>query len=414
MKISTSISSSSNKKETFYVFFLALLAATPALATDMYLSAIPIIADEWGVGKDLINLSLVLWFISFSVFLLVFGPLSDKYGRKPILICGMSVFVVSTFLCSLSQSPVQIILFRILQGISAAAPSAMGMAICRDKYDGKLRQKVLAYIGVILSIAPIIAPSIGALILKCASWRFIFIAQGCAGIVPFVLALTYQETNKHLFTGKLTQAMLRYKALVKNRRYLLATLSMGLIIAPFYAYLAFSPIAYISLFEVSEQLFGILFGIGALAGMTGAFVCSRLVYRFSDTQIITACLIGCCTGGLAVIIFGSVHYVLFALCICIITFFGGMSRPVSNNIILEQVNRDFGSASSFLIFYQFVIGAPCMYIVSLEWTYPFLAYGIISFLLPGFVLLIWPFLLKRIIHLPHVTSPDESSIFRAE
>ena len=105
--------------------FLALLAATPPLSTDMYLAAIPRIAGDWGVGKDMVTLTLVLWFASFSLFILVAGSLSDKYGRKPVLLTGLSVFAGSSFLCAGAQDVYQLILFRIFQGMGAGAPSAI-------------------------------------------------------------------------------------------------------------------------------------------------------------------------------------------------------------------------------------------------------------------------------------------------
>lgn len=384
------------KSEKFYIVFLALLAATPALATDMYLSAIPLIAREWEVGKDLINLSLVLWFVSFSCCLMIFGPLSDKYGRRPILVVGMGLFVFATFLCSLTNDPLQLIICRIIQGVAAAAPSSMSMAICRDRFEGKARQKVLAYIGVILSLAPMIAPTIGAQILKFSSWRFIFIAQGCVAVVPFLLTFGYRETIVERYAGHLVKALFRFTSLFKNKKYLLSAISMGLIIAPFYGYLAFSPVAYISLFGLSEQTFGLLFGLSAFAGMVGAFTCSKLVHHFSDIRLLTFCLLGCSFGGLGIVIIGDIHYALFAFFVCVITFSGGMSRPLSNNLVLEQVDTDFGTASSFLIFYQFIVGAPCMAIVTLEWEKPFVVFGLLSFILPFMVLLCWPFLIRLI------------------
>lgn len=393
------------KNEKLYIVFLAFLAATPALATDMYLSAIPLIAKEWGVGKDLINLSLVLWFVSFSCCLMIFGPLSDKYGRRPILIVGMGLFVLTTFSCSMANNPIQLILCRILQGVAAAAPSSMCMAICRDKFEGKTRQKVFAYIGVILSLAPMIAPSIGAQILKFSSWRFIFIAQASVAVVPFLLTLGYRETIVKRYMGHFVKALFRFTTLLSNKKYLLTTISMGLIIAPFYGYIAFSPVAYISLFGLSEQTFGLLFGLSAFAGMVGAFTCSKLIHYFSDIQLLTFCLIGCSLGALGIVIAGDIHYALFALFVCVITFSGGMSRPLSNNLVLEQVDTEFGTASSFLIFYQFIVGAPCMAIVTMEWEQPFRVFGLLSLILPFTVLLFWPFLIRLInTNRPHVES----------
>ena len=180
--------------EGVYVLFLGLIAAVPALSTDMYLPAMPTIAKQWGIPESQAGLSLVLWFASFSIFLLVCGPLSDKYGRRPVLLAGLSVFTLSGFLCAVSVNIFQLVLFRIMQGAGAAAPSAMCMAICRDRYEGDKRKRTLAYISIILSMTPMIAPMIGATLLKFVSWRAIFAVQGLLTIMTIVISLRYRET----------------------------------------------------------------------------------------------------------------------------------------------------------------------------------------------------------------------------
>ena len=115
-----------------YIIFLAAITAVPAMATDMYLAAMPIIAKQWGVPDSRVALSLVLWFASFSVFLLVYGPLSDKHGRRPILLTGLALFTAASAACALATNVTALIVLRVLQGIGTAGPSSMCMAICHD------------------------------------------------------------------------------------------------------------------------------------------------------------------------------------------------------------------------------------------------------------------------------------------
>jgi len=169
---------------------------------------------------------------------------------------------------------------------------------------------------------------------------------------------------------------------------------MGLILGPFYGFIAFSSIVYIQLYGLPNHVFSLLFGINAAMGMLGAFVCTRVTRFVSDTLLLTVCLIGCIVGGAAVLVWGGWHYVAFAAGMGVYTFFCGMSRPLSNNLILEQVHHDIGSASSFIVFYQFMVGAVCMRIVSASWERPIVVFGILSVLLPAVVLLFWPALLR--------------------
>ncbi len=251
----------SEMRSALYIVFLAMIAAIPAMATDMYLAAMPTIASQWHVPDSRVGLSLVLWFVAFSLFLLVWGPLSDKYGRRPVLLAGLALFVVSTFACSFSQNVWQLIAFRILQGIGAAGPSSMAMAICRDKYEGLQRKRALAYIGIILTVAPAVAPSIGAVLLAWFNWRAIFLTQGALGAVTLAVSIRYRETAAERVSGHFLYLLSRYRHVVANRRYLFSNTSMGLILAPFYAFIAFSSIVYIQIFGLSERAFGILFGV---------------------------------------------------------------------------------------------------------------------------------------------------------
>lgn len=385
-----------NSGEFRYILFLGLLATVPPLATDMYLAAMPTIANQWSVSEPEVSHSLVLWFLSFSISLLVCGPIADKIGRKPVLLSGLILFTISTFLCAWSQNLTQLIFYRILQGIGASGPSSMCMAICRDRYQGAIRKNILAYISIILCMAPMIAPSIGAIMLRYFNWRSIFIAQGVLSLISLAVSIPYKETlAEPLQTGWLG-AYARYGVLVRNSRYMLCNSVMGLIPGPFYGYLALSPLAYIKIFKQSEFTFAIMFAINALVSIAGAYSCTRFNRFINDRRMITGCLIGCIAGGLGMSILGNQHFVLFAVFVAVITYFSGMTRPLSNNLILEQVKTDIGTASSFIVFYQMFIGQFCMYITTRQWPDKIYAYGILSTSVATVVLLAWLFFVARI------------------
>ncbi|MGE5296585.1 MAG: multidrug effflux MFS transporter [Solirubrobacterales bacterium] len=384
-------------KRSLYVVFLAGIAAVPAMATDMYLAAMPVIAQRWGVPDSRVALSLVLWFISFSVFLLVCGPLSDKYGRRPILLAGLGLFAVASVACSMATNVTQLIAFRILQGIGAAGPSSMCMAICRDRYEGEQRKHILAWIGIILGLMPMIAPSIGAAMLRFANWRGIFIAQAVLAAAALIASWrVYRETAVERVEGHFFSLIGRYGRLAGNLRYILTVTVMGLIVGPFFGFIGFAPIVYIKIHGLSSQAFGLLFGLNALMGMLGAFTCTRITRVFSDTALLTACLIGCVLGGAFLLLFGGLHFAAFAAGMCLVTFSGGMSRPLSNHLILEQVRTDIGSASSFIVFYQFMVGALCMRFVTAPWKAPVRVFGLVAVIVPVVILAIWPFLLRML------------------
>ncbi len=380
---------SARGSEFRYILFLGFLAAVPPLATDMYLAAMPTIARQWSVSENQIGKSLVLWFLAFSISLLACGPIADKKGRRPVLLVGLSIFAIATFLCALSDSLTELIFFRILQGIGASAPSAMCMAICRDKYDGQRRKNILAYIAIVLCFAPMIAPTIGAFLLRYWGWRSIFYLQGGLALIMILFSIPYKETLAEPLTYGWFRSFARYRVLFRNGGFMLCNSVMGLIPGPFYGFLALSSIAYITIFGRTEFEFAIFFACNALVSIAGSFSCTRLNRVVSDNLLITICLLGCVCGGLGLILFGSSHYLFFAVFVSVITYFSGMSRPLSNHLILGQINTDIGSASSFIVFYQIFIGQLCMRYVILDWSDPIYSFGWLALAVPLLVLVMW-------------------------
>lgn len=384
-------------KARLYTIFLGLIAATPPLATDMYLAAIPRIADEWSVEKSTVNLSLILWFVSFSMTLLIWGSLSDRFGRRPVLLSGLIGFVVSSIFCAFSNLIWQLIASRVIQGISAAGISSMVMAIARDRFEGKQRQKILAWIGIILGIAPMVAPSLGAAFLKYANWRFIFASQAILASISLLMAtIFYKETALQLETGGLASVIRRYIRLSKNTNYVLTNMAAGILNAPFLGFIAFSASAYIVHFGMSEQRFALIFSANAVCSVLGSSLCIRLIRNHGEYKLITVTFIGCLFGGLILLFTGGLHWFMFASGMGFFSFFFGMSRPLVNHMILEQVDQDIGSASSGIICYQFIVGAIGMAVSTHEWSHPFRVFGIIAASCPLAVLSVWPFLYRRI------------------
>ena len=373
-----------------YVLFLAFVAAVPSLATDMYLAAIPKIAEEWGVKVGQISYSLSLWFVLFSTVILLLGPVSDRWGRKPVLMGGMLVFAVGSLLSGMSVCVWQLIAFRLLQAIGAAGPTSMVIAICRDKFEGKKRKSVLAWVAIILNVAPICSPSIGAVLMDLLNWRAIFFSQAAMGVLGCLLTLiVFKESAGELVKTGAFKMMARYFVLMKNKRYMVANYILGTLPGPFCAFLGFSSIAYINIFGLSEYWFGVLFACNAGTSMVGAFLSTRLNGRMSDGKMLWVAFVGCLMGGLGMLCFGWMHPFVFAGTMGVITLSTTLSRPVANHLILEQVKRDIGVASSFVSFYQYVMMAVFVWFVSLDWGKPMLVFGLVTLCVPMGVALMW-------------------------
>ncbi|MHB8897197.1 MAG: MFS transporter [Thermoguttaceae bacterium] len=377
--------------------FLALLTATPALATDMYLSAIPLIARQWNSSESVINLSLVLWFAAFSGLLLVWGPVSDRFGRRPVLLAGLAIFVVSSVLCAVSSDPLQLVVFRILQGAGAASPSTMAMAICRDRFEGTTRQKVLGFIGVVMPVVPMVAPMVGAGVMAVASWRWIFVVQAALAMLSLLLSVGFAETATTDPGRGLGQSLVRYGRLLTNARFVAANTTMGLGLGPLFGFIAFSPILYQRIFGLSQVAFALLFGLNALASMLGAAICVRLSARISQYRLLTASFVITLLAAIGILAVGRLDALVFAPLMAIVSICIGLSRPLSNHLVLDQVTDDIGAASSFLVFYQGMVGAVCMWLVSLPWPDPVAAFAVLILSTSVVILAVWPLLLRALL-----------------
>ncbi|ACS79016.1 Bcr/CflA family efflux MFS transporter [Maridesulfovibrio salexigens] len=346
--------------------FITMLAAFPALSTDMYLPALPTIQEQWGISLAEVNLSLVLFFIFFSFFMLIYGPLSDKYGRRPVLIGGVGIYVLGSVLCALSTNIWFLVTARIVQAAGAASASALSMALAKDLYTGSERQKVLAYIGVIIPLCPMLAPMLGSMMLKFLSWKWIFGCQAVLASMAFYGTLVFKEPEFEKTEGGILNMLSRYLVVLKNVEFTTYCFAFSVIAIGFFGFLAGSADIYIRGFGMNEQQYAMFFGFNAIGFMTGSFTCSRLCVGYSSISILKVSLIGVILASIGVLALGGSEYA-FAAPMFLMTFSIGVSRPISNHMILETVDRDIGAASALLTFTYFIFGAVAMELISFDW-----------------------------------------------
>ncbi|MGD9778987.1 multidrug effflux MFS transporter [Methanomethylovorans sp.] len=374
---------------------LALLTAFPAFSTDMILPAIPSLAVTWDKPLAVVNLILICFFVTYGFFLLIYGPISDRYGRRRPLIAGISLYIFASMLCALANSASMLIAFRILQAAGAAASASLSMAMTKDIFSGKERERILAYIAVIMALAPMFAPIMGGWILVYLSWHWIFFAQGVMGVIGLLGVLRTPETLKEASETPLSRVMHSYGKLLLNKKYVIMVLVMSISLLPLYSFIAGSSAVYINGFGLSEQNFSYLFAFNALALMAGSMSCLKLTERTNSKNLITAGFAGIVLGGILILTIGQRGPWSFAIPMAMITYSIGISRPPSNHLVLEQVRRDAGSASSLLIFTYFTLGAVGMWLVSQNWFERIQILGTIALISGVLVLGAWLVLQKK-------------------
>lgn len=371
------------------ILLLALLSAFPPLSIDMILPALPALAESWNQPVATINLILVCFVITYAFFLLVYGPLSDRYGRRRPLMVGLSVFIVSSLLAAVMDSVNSVILFRALQGAGAAAGPSLALAMSKDLFTGKDRERVLAYLGIIVPLAPMLAPTFGSWIMAVLSWHWIFYAQAFMGLIALIGVSRCPETLTTRSRNSLAQVAGAYFRLAKNPTYVILTLLMATAMLPFFGFIAGSSHIYITGYGLSEQSFGYFFAFNAMCIMAGSFAFLRLVRGYESKTLITVGFLGIFAGGFGLLLGNGLGPWGFALAMAMLAFSGGLSRPPSNNLILEQVKHEAGAASSLLLFIYFILGAVAMWFVSLDWENKQAVIGLLGVGCGGLCLVTW-------------------------
>lgn len=371
------------------VLLIALLSAFPPLSTDIYLPAIPLLKDLWQEPLSTINLTLVVFFISYCVSLLFYGPLSDKYGRRPLLLAGIGIYVVASLLCGFADNASSLITLRALQGAGAASGTALALAITKDLFDGDERKKILATIAVITPLAPMIAPVLGGLIMTYASWEWVFVFQAVMGLIAWIGVFRMKESLSEFSSSKVHQAWKIYLQLFKNQKYIRLVLLFSFSALVHFSFIGSAADIYITRFGLSEQVFGYFFALNALSIMAGAFICGRIKSTIDTTSILTVSFTGILISSLIMLSqlfsgpWGLAAPMMFA------SFCFGLSRPSSNHLILEQVNSHAGSASSLMVFFNFMVGAFSMWMIALDWSDKIFTLGMLGFVSSGIILMIW-------------------------
>lgn len=377
------------------IALIAFLSAFVPLSTDLYLPALPGMSKYFQVSAEQVNLTLIFFFIVFAAGMLFWGPLSDKYGRRPILIAGLAIYSLAGFLCAISQDINQLIAFRILQAIGGSSASAVAMAMIKDVYDSRNREMILAWVSSMVLISPMAAPVLGALLLGFTSWRGVFVVLGVIGFVALSGSLALVETLNTRYTGTLSQSIGRLAVVLKNPGFLSLLIVFSMLSFSSMAFIASSSYIYINGFGLSEKLFSLYFAFNALGMIGGPMLYLRLSKRFRRYSIIIAGFISTFLGGLLVYHLGSLQPWIFALCLFPATIMGSCIRTPGANLMLEQQEEDTGSASALMSCFGILMGSMGMTVISQEWSNTIRILGLMNILVGVLCLCLWLLLSNR-------------------
>lgn len=348
------------------IALIALLSAFVPLSTDLYLPALPGMGDYFGVSASLTNLTLILFFLFFSLGLLFWGSLSDKYGRRPVLLVGLALYIAASAGCAASLAIWHLIAFRILQAVGGSAAAAVATAMVKDVYDGRKRESVLALVQSMVVISPAVAPILGAFMLPYTSWRGLFAVLALIGVVSMIGGLLLQETIPSRYTGTVAQSIRRLGTVLKNPNFTSLLIVFSLVSAASLAFVSASSYIYQEEFGLSEQSYSFYFALNAVGLIAGPLLYLWLSRHISRRTIVTSGFTAVIGGGLLVCFFGNMGPLIFALALFPASLMGSSVRPLGAFLMLDQQKEDTGSASALINCSGLVFGSAGMVLVFLN------------------------------------------------
>jgi DHA1 family bicyclomycin/chloramphenicol resistance-like MFS transporter len=346
---------------------LALLTAFAPMSIDMYLPAFPTIQAEFHASASEVQLSLSAFMLAFGFGQIIYGPLSDHYGRRPVLQTGILLYVVVSLLCLVVDGPGQLIALRFVQGLAACAPPVMARAMVRDLAERDRGAQVLSVMMISFSVAPMLAPFIGSQVMAWFGWRAIFTTLALFGLLSLVLALTVtRETLRPELRGPLEFAdiLARFGELLRSATFLGYALTTGFLFGAMFAFIALSSFVLIGFYGLTPTGYALALGCAVGAQTVGAWINSRCTRKFGAERMLRGAtwvpgvagvlIIGCGVVESATGALGWVPFVVLSTGLV-----GSMSfiQPNGTACALQRYPEMAGTASSLLGVVQFGCGA---------------------------------------------------------
>jgi DHA1 family bicyclomycin/chloramphenicol resistance-like MFS transporter len=333
------------KKVRLLIYIMRVSAVSP-LSMDMYMPALPAMVAEFRTTESALSMTLTVYFVCVSVATIIFGTLSDKFGRKPMLFTGLAFFTAGSVLCAVAPSVGALTAVRVIQAIGCGAEFALGSAIVRDRFKGREQEHFLALVATFTMIAPVVAPVLGALLLKVTDWRGLFWLQAALGAVAFLMTVFFKESLREKGEGNIAKTFGRIAFVLRSRHF--APLLIGFNLTPIalMGYIAVSPYVYQDYFGVSSQTYSLFYAAVAIFNSAAPLSYIWFTRRVSRFGIVSGCYMAILVGGALMCVLGEKNLWLFTVLLVLPIVGTSLVRPPQTYAILNLNKGDTGSANA--------------------------------------------------------------------
>lgn len=373
------------------ILLLFFLNMTGPMSTDLYLSGFPNILIDFNTTAGILNYTLVGFFVSFAVGMLFIGPMSDKVGRKPVLITGIITYGLASYFCSLAANIEMLITLRILQALGAGGMIAVSTAMVKDSFSHEERPKIIATLQMLGAFAPTVAPLIGAQIINYFSWRVTFEVLAFLAFGSLIISLFLDETlqREKRLQGNILQSVFSLKDILINKPFMIFLLSMGGSSLIYMSFLSISSYIYIEWFELTRTEYSVFFAINSLILIIGPrlFLYARTI--ITGKQIVQYSFGTMIFSGILLLTIGTTSPYLFLIAFAPITFSSGFLRSFASSVLLGQDNMNAGGVASIINFSNTGLGAIGMMLGTLAWSNYIHGLGYVILIAMTFSLSLW-------------------------
>lgn len=338
-----------DNSKLFLLVLLGMLTAFGPFVTDMYLPSLPAMGDYFQTASSMVQLGLTTSMIGLAAGQILFGPLSDRYGRRIPLLAAMWLFIVSTILCLFARDIHQFVAFRLVQGIAGAGGIVIARSVAADKYSGKELAKMLAVIGAINGVAPVVAPIIGGVFTEAIGWQGIFGILLGLGVVLLVGSYCFRESlpKEHRSVSRWGDTFRSFKVVLQDRQYVFYVLQMAFAQGVLFAYISSSPFIVQQHYGYSPLVFSFCFAVNAVA--IGVAAATSVKFR----RPVSSTLIGCV--GMAVAALGECTalmtgcgFWMYEALLLVLLFMMGLTFTSTTTLAMECQRDNAGTASALL------------------------------------------------------------------